>query len=137
MINRRTFLGLAAAGAGVALGGFGLARNGHAADYGSAFDRAAFDAALAAGGPVLIDISATWCSTCKAQARVVEQLVSEPAYADYQIFVVDYDTQKDVMRSFGASQRSTLIAFSGATEVGRIVGDTRADSIEALLAKGV
>lgn len=137
MINRRTVLGLAAATAVVTLSGFAFSQSSSAADYGSAFDQAAFDVARAGGGPVLVDISASWCSTCKAQARVVEQLVSQPPYADYQIFVVDYDTQKDIMRSFGANQRSTLIAFRGETEVGRIVGDTRADSIEALLASGV
>lgn len=137
MINRRTLLGLAAAGMAAGLAGAGLTQTAHADDYGVAFTWEAFDAAKADGGPVLVDVSATWCSTCKAQARVVDALVGEPDYADYRVFVVDYDSQKDVMRAFGASQRSTLIAFKGQTEVGRIVGDTRADSIEALLAKGV
>lgn len=31
------------------------------------FDRAAFEAALKAGQPVLVDVSATWCITCKQQ----------------------------------------------------------------------
>ncbi|MEQ8701242.1 MAG: thioredoxin domain-containing protein [Bauldia litoralis] len=137
MINRRNFLSLAAAGAVAGmLGVTGFASISGAAEAG-AFDRAAFDSALAAGGPVLIDISASWCSTCKAQGAAVAKLVKQPEYAGYTIFVVDYDTQKDIMREFGARQRSTLIVFSGGAEAGRIVGDTRMDSIEALLAKGV
>jgi thioredoxin len=68
---------------------------------------------------------------------VVTKLVKEPKYAGYKIFVVDYDSQTDIMRKFGARQRSTLIVYKGADEAGRIVGDTRAESIEALLAKGV
>lgn len=101
------------------------------------FDRKAFDAALKGPGPVLIDISATWCSTCAAQKAVLSQLTRQARFAGLTIFEVDYDTEKDVMRTFGAQQRSTLIAFKDGTEVGRIVGDTRPQAIEALLAKAI
>ena len=50
-------------------------------------------------------------------------------------FVVDYDTQKDAVRFFGAREQSTLIAFKGATETGRSVGDTDRELIAALLNK--
>ncbi|MGD9805062.1 MAG: thioredoxin family protein [Hyphomicrobiaceae bacterium] len=33
-----------------------------------AFTPAAFEAAQKAGKPIIVDISATWCPTCKAQA---------------------------------------------------------------------
>jgi len=136
-VSRREALGLVA---GIAIAGWlgtgGFVATDEAAEA-HAFDWTAFDAARAAGGPILVDISATWCSTCKAQRAVVTKLVKEPKYAGYKIFVVDYDSQKDIMRKFGARQRSTLIAYKGADEAGRIVGDTRAESIEALLAKGV
>ncbi len=100
------------------------------------FDQAAFDAAVKSGGPVLVDISASWCVTCRAQRNVLGKLFGDPAYKGYQVFVVDYDTEKDVMRGFGASQRATLIVFRNGVEVGRIVGDTREAAIGALLASG-
>jgi hypothetical protein len=50
-------------------------------------------------------------------------------------FVVDFDTQKEAVKFFGARMQSTLIAFKGATETGRSVGDTDAASIAALLRK--
>ena len=31
------------------------------------FDQAAFDAALAEGRPILVEVSAAWCSVCRAQ----------------------------------------------------------------------
>lgn len=49
------------------------------------------------------------------------------------MFDVDFDTQKSVVRGFGATMQSTLIAFKGGREVGRSVGDTRKPSIERLL----
>lgn len=101
------------------------------------FDRAAFDAAVAAGGPVLVDVNAPWCTTCRAQGKALTRLFKASGYKGYRVFVVDYDTEKDVMRSFGATQRSTLIVYGGGQERGRLVGDTRPASIEALLAKGL
>ena len=102
-----------------------------------AFDRASFDAAVAAGGPVLVDVFAPWCTTCKAQSRALDALFKEPDFAGYKVFVVDYDSEKDVMRSFGATQRSTLIVYGDGAERGRVVGDTRRTSIEALLKAGL
>ena len=102
-----------------------------------AFDRNAFDAALKTSRPVLIDISASWCPTCQRQKAILSELTQKAQFASFTIFEVNYDTEKDVMRSFGAQQRSTLIAFKGGVEVGRIVGDTRPSAIEALLAKAI
>jgi thioredoxin-like negative regulator of GroEL len=138
MISRRTVLAVAV-GAVVAAGSAFLPAGAltAAAAERVRFDRAAFDSALQAGGPVLIDISASWCSTCARQRAVLAELTARPAYAGFTIFVVDYDTEKDIMRAFGATQRSTLIAFKGGQETGRIVGDTRPDAIEALLASAV
>ncbi len=131
MITRRSLFALASAACLLA-----LAQVAGAADR-TPFDRAAFDAAVAAGGPVLIDVYAPWCTTCRAQSKALDTLFRKPAYAGYEVFVVDYDSEKDVMRSFGATQRSTLIVYGGGAERGRVVGDTRADAIEALLAAGL
>jgi len=97
------------------------------------FDTAAFAAAQSAGKPILIDVFAPWCPTCKAQQVVLEKLRQNPAYDAVLVFKVDYDNQKDAVRSLGAQRQSTLIAFNGATETGRSVGDTSPDGIEALL----
>ncbi len=135
MITRRTAFGLMAA-AFATLAVPTLSRPAFAAGR-VPFDRAAFEAAMKSGEPVLIDVSATWCPTCQRQKYILGELTSQPKFAGYIIFTVDYDTQKDVMRSFGARQRSTLIAFKDGYELGRVVGDTSVAGIEALLAKAV
>ena len=97
------------------------------------FEAQTFAAAQQAGKPILVDIWASWCPTCAKQAPILASLSADPAFKDLTIFRVDFDTQKDVVRDFGARSQSTLIAFHGAKEVGRSVGDTRPDSIRTLL----
>jgi thioredoxin 1 len=97
------------------------------------FDSAAFAATQNAGYPILVDISATWCPTCKQQKPIIDGLINELAYNDLTVFDVDFDRQKDVVRRLGANMQSTLIAFRGKTEKARSVGDTDPDSIGRLL----
>ena len=98
------------------------------------FEAAAFKAAQEAGKPLLVDVFAPWCPTCKAQHKVLESLAAKPEYAGVTVFQVDYDNQAGVVKAFSANQQSTLIAFKGAKETGRSVGSTKAEAIEALLA---
>ena len=97
------------------------------------FDAAGFDAATAAGKTILVDVSAPWCPTCKAQKPIIDQLGAAPEYKDLVVFEVDFDTQADALKKFKVRSQSTLIAFKGAAETGRSVGDTKKDSIAALL----
>ena len=99
------------------------------------FDAQSFAAAQKAGKPIFVAIHASWCPTCKAQKPILSELMSEPKFNDLVYFVVDFDSQKDAVRFFGARMQSTLIAFKGETETGRSVGDTDRASIAALLNK--
>lgn len=104
---------------------------------GTPFTQKAFTAAQDAGKPILVEIHASWCPTCRAQQPIINSLTSEPRFGGLTVFTVDYDGQKDVVRAFNARQQSTLIVFKGAAEVGRSVGDTNQNSIAALLAKAI
>lgn len=130
MIDRRTML--KAAGAGLA-----MIPTLSIAATNAPFSRAAFADAQKANRPILIEVHASWCPTCRAQAPIVSELIAQPQYKNLAVFRVDFDGQRDDVRALGAQAQSTLIAFKGATEVGRSVGDTRRDSIAALLGKTV
>ena len=120
----------------VVFGGLLVAQHALAGDK-SGFVQAEFDAAQKAGKPILVEISAPWCPTCKAQAPILGELSAQPKFKDLRVFAVDFDNQKDVVKSLKAQSQSTLIVFKGGNEVGRSVGDTKRDSIEALLTKAL
>ena len=101
------------------------------------FSEEAFKAAQASGSPILVEIHADWCPTCKAQNPILEKLTAEPKFKDLKVFRVDFDAMKPVVKEFGAQMQSTLIVFKGSAEQGRSVGDTKEASIAALLDKSL
>ncbi len=101
------------------------------------FDQATFVALQASNKPVLVDVYADWCPTCKQQAPILSELLSRPEFKDYTVLRVNFDTQKDVRRALGVAQQSTFIVYRGKREVVRTTGDTSKDSIAATLRKGL
>ncbi|WP_208350526.1 thioredoxin family protein [Pseudaestuariivita rosea] len=99
------------------------------------------DERLAAGDTVFVDFKASWCSTCRAQERAINALKSSnPAYQENITFIaVDWDTYKNdpIVQRYNVPRRSTLIMLRGDQELGRIVADTRKDTIKALLDSGL
>jgi thioredoxin 1 len=128
MLSRRTILTL------TLLAGAFMVQPAMAEDA-PAFSAKAFTDAQKTGKPILVAIHASWCPTCKAQAPILGALRADPKFKNLSYFVIDFDSQKDLVKQFGARMQSTLIAFKGDKEVGRSVGDTDRTSIAALLNK--
>ena len=101
------------------------------------FDAQAFAEARKAGLPILVAVHASWCPTCKAQKPILGQLTDDPKFKSLAFFVVDFDSQKDLVKQFGVRMQSTLIAFKGDKEADRSVGDTNRATIAALLDKAL
>lgn len=98
---------------------------------------AAFAAAQAAGKPILVAVHADWCPTCAKQKPILSKLGADPAMKELMVFVVDFDTQKEITQRFGVRMQSTLIVFRGTAERDRSVGVTDEAALKALLAKAV
>ena len=92
---------------------------------------------LKAGETVFLDFKASWCTTCKAQERVLDALKSEnPAYEQAITFInVDWDSYKnaDLTKSLKIPRRSTVVVLKGNKELGRVVADTGQGSIQKLM----
>ena len=101
------------------------------------FDKAKFDAALAKGEPVIVDFSASWCPTCKAQKPIVQGLMSEPKLKPVTLFVADYDTEVALKKQLNVTQQSTFVVFKGGKEVGRSTGQTQKAAIAELFDKAL
>ena len=96
-----------------------------------------FDTLAAEGKPTVVAVHADWCPTCKAQKPIMHDLMSKPEFKDVTELVVDYDSQKPIVKQYKVASQSTLIAFKGGKEVGRSVGDTSKGGIETLVKKTV
>ncbi|QXQ07444.1 thioredoxin family protein [Sphingosinicellaceae bacterium] len=101
------------------------------------YDQAAFDAAQKAGKPILVWVHAPWCPVCREQAKTIARVTAEPAYRNMQVFRIDYDTQKPLWQKFGATMQSTLIAFHGKRETGRIAHDTDDIKVSAVISSAI
>lgn len=96
------------------------------------FDKARFDTALAQGTPVIVDFSASWCPTCKAQKPIVEGLMKEKKFEPVTLFVADYDKEAALKKQLGVTQQSTFVVFKAGKEVGRSTGQTQKQAIADL-----
>ena len=133
ILSRRAFNGTIAASA---LAVVGLSSSAWANPT-VPFSAEAFKAAQASGSPILVEIHADWCPTCKAQKPILEKLTADPKFKNLVVLRVDFDDMKPVVQQFGAQKQSTLIVFKGSAEQGRSVGDTKQASIAALLDKSL
>lgn len=93
--------------------------------------------AQSSGKPVLVEVTAPWCPTCKAQRAVLGDLEKQARFKDLVRVEVDFDSQKDALKALKATMQSTLIVYKGQKEVGRLSGETKKEAIEALLAKAL
>jgi thiol-disulfide isomerase/thioredoxin len=98
------------------------------------FSNAALEAAQRAGKPVLVDVHADWCPTCRRQAPTVEAISRDPAFAKLLILKLDFDAQVAERTALGVRKQSTLIAYNGRTERTRATGIIDPVQIRALAA---
>ncbi len=128
MMNRRTLLAVAAV--------LALTLPAQSTEL-TPFSAGAFEQAQAEGRPILVHVTAPWCGTCRAQKRVLPDLLASPKLSGLLWLEVDFDTQLDVRQAFDVRQQSTMVLFKGREEVARAVGETRPEALRELLSRAL
>ncbi len=90
-----------------------------------------------AGEVVLVDIHASWCSTCAKQQVSLNKYIAKNPESKFHILKVDFDTQKDVVRKFRAPRQSTFLLYKGKNQFWYSVAETRYEVIAEELDKAI
>ncbi|TXH04383.1 MAG: thioredoxin [Rhodocyclaceae bacterium] len=85
-----------------------------------------------AGESVALHFHADWCPTCRAQDKVFNGWKGD-ASVPGTLLIVDYDKERELKRQLGVRTQSTVIAYKGARETGRLAGDTDPKALRAVL----
>ncbi|HEV7611522.1 MAG TPA: thioredoxin family protein [Steroidobacteraceae bacterium] len=101
------------------------------------FDQAQYDSMRAAGKPLAVVFHADWCPTCRAQAPALKDLAQTPELRPVTLYVANFDTEKALKKSLRVTQQSTIVVFKNGKESARSTGDTRRDSLAALLRQAI
>ena len=96
-----------------------------------------FAAAQQAGRTILVDVHADWCPTCRAQKPTLNKLRADPRLMHVLFVTVDYDKQKDFLRSHRIPRQSTILVFKGTKETARSIAETNPARLRAAILAGV
>ena len=97
------------------------------------FDTSAFQQAQAAGKPILVDVTAPWCPTCKAQEKAFNGLRGDPQLKGITLLVANYDNERELKKAMNVRSQSVVVVFRGSKETARIGGETKPEKIKAAL----
>ena len=94
------------------------------------YDSRTFESQLASG-PVVVHINAEWCLVCKAQRPVLASLAKERAFAKVKFVSMDFDKDREFLRTYRVANQSVILLFKNGQEVARLAGTTDAQKIRA------
>lgn len=101
------------------------------------FDQQTFNTLTEQGKPLIVEITASWCPTCKRQKPIIKQLSQQPEFNDLTILSLDFDQDVAARKQLKVNKQSTLIVFKDGQEVTRSTGETRHQKLNELFQKAI
>jgi thioredoxin 1 len=94
------------------------------------YEPRSFEEALASG-PVVVHVYADWCPVCRAQKPVLATLAKDQALAGVKFVTVDFDKERQFLRTYRVANQSVILVFKNGQEAARLIGITDAERIRA------
>ncbi len=98
------------------------------------FSTERFEALQDEGRPVLVEVYADWCSTCRVQSPILTRLLDEEEFNEVVALKLDWDAQRSEARALGAPRQSTLFVFRGGERQVMSVAETDETRLREVLA---
>lgn len=92
-----------------------------------------FADAQAAGKTILVDVTADWCPTCKAQQPILDELSTDERLQEVLFIRLDFDVHKDFLQEHRIPRQSTIVIFEGGTEVDRSIAETNRERLSSFV----
>lgn len=99
------------------------------------FDQTVFEQLQNDGKVVLVDVYAGWCPTCLKQQKILSNYLESHPSRELHILEVNFDDQKEALKSLKARRQSTLILYKGTERLWFSVAETSQDLITAEIEK--
>lgn len=101
------------------------------------FNLERFETLQKAGEVVLVDVYASWCSTCKKQQTAINSYRENNPDKMFYVLEVDFDSQKEFVKQFRAPRQSTLLIYKGDRQFWFSVAETRSEVIASEIDKAI
>ncbi|MEM1195793.1 MAG: thioredoxin family protein [Pseudomonadota bacterium] len=99
----------------------------------TAYDEAEFMMAQKKGKTIVVDVYATWCPTCRAQAPILEELRAEKQSGNVLFVKVNFDEEKAFLRAHRIPRQSTVLVFKGMDEAARSIAQTNRAALRGVV----
>ena len=96
------------------------------------YEARSFEEAIASG-PVVVHVYAGWCPVCRAQKPILSTLAEDQALAGVKFVTVDFDKDRQFLRTYRVGNQSVILLFKNGQETARLIGITDAENIRARL----
>jgi thioredoxin 1 len=103
----------------------------------SGYDAQRFRAAQDAGRSIIVDVYADWCPVCRRQKPILDDIARLPALKDAMLVRVDFDTQKEFLRTHRIPRQSTILVFKGRKETARSIAETDPAKLREVVLNGL
>lgn len=86
------------------------------------YDATRFEQGKAGNRLMLLEFHATWCAACAIQLDHVMNILKDEQYRNLWHYIINFDTEDKVVKTYGVRRQSTLVILKGTKELSRSVG---------------